>query len=415
MCVGVAACGDDADTGGGGNGADTTTGGGSGGTESSSAGGSGGTGDPGSDDGSGTGGGGTETDATGTGSSGGGTGSDTQGTHSHTAPTGTDTPTGATGTRTGTGATGTRTGTGATGTRTGTGATGTTATTTGTTGSTGVTDTQDTDTAGTTSTGEGCGCVPGLDDGIFVLSDDSEIYKYYPDTNSFSEIGPFSCTGAGLSSTFSMAVDRKGTAWVMYRNTADIRHVDLMHTPLECTDPGYTPDQSGSGHGPWGYFGMAFVSNSKYDQCEKLYGNTFDDTSFSEGSVGEGEFIVLDPDTLDVSYVGDTTFNGAELSGTGNGRAFMFGGVGPSKLVEVDKSDGSYISTTPLGALDLTHAFAFAFFEGDFYFFTESGGSGSNSKVTHLDYDDTGDLTELSGTAPIRIVGAGVSTCVSPG
>jgi len=213
-----------------------------------------------------------------------------------------------------------------------------------------------------------------------------------------------------------MAVDRKGKAWVMFRSTSDIFHIDLTQgAPLNCVDPGYTPNQMGGGpNQPYGYYGMAFVTNSEIDPCEKLYGNTFDDTSFSEGPLGEGDFLVLDPQTLDVSYIGQTTFNGAELTGTGDGRAFMFGGVGPAKLVEVDKTDGSYISTLPLGNLDLTYAFAFAFFEGDFYFFTESGGMGTDSKVTHLDYDDTMALTDLPGTAPIRIVGAGVSTCVAP-
>jgi hypothetical protein len=66
--------------------------------------------------------------------------------------------------------------------------------------------------------------------------------------------------------------------------------------------------------------------------------------------------------------------------------------------------------------IPLTNAFAFAFFAGDFYFFTESGGPGSKSKVTHLDYDDSDnngiqDITMINPMAPIRIVGAGVSTC----
>ncbi|HEY8377426.1 MAG TPA: hypothetical protein VIK91_13110, partial [Nannocystis sp.] len=69
----------------------------------------------------------------------------------------------------------------------------------------------------------------------------------------------------------------------------------------------------------------------------------------------------------------------------------------------------------PLANLPLTNAFAFAFFGGDFYFFTE-GPNPNFSKVTHLDYDDSdGDgqqqLTTINNNAPIRIVGAGVSTC----
>jgi hypothetical protein len=47
--------------------------------------------------------------------------------------------------------------------------------------------------------------------------------------------------------------------------------------------------------------------------------------------------------------------------------------------------------------------------------FTESNNP-NVSKVTHLDYDDSDmngkqDLTTIVNAAPIRIVGAGVSTC----
>jgi hypothetical protein len=418
LCLLPFACGED-DSGGAGFGPGDTgsdgTGGDDGGQTSS-----GGTSGGSDDGGTGTGGGGTDT---GTGSSGtGSSGTGSSGTGTGTGSSGTGTGTGSSGTGTGTGSSGTGTGTGSSGTGTGTGSSGTgssgTGTTTGTSSggtTTGGTTTGTADT-GTTTGGLDCSCVPDLDDGIFVVGENSEMYKYFPETNTFSPLGTFSCPGT--TSSFSMAVDRKGVAWVMFRSTSDIFHIDLTQGgPLQCVDPGYSPNQMGGGpNAPYGYYGMAFVSNSEVDPCEKLYGNTFDDapTGFSEGPLGEGDFLVLDPQTLLVSYIGETTFNGAELTGTGDGRAFMFGGVSPAKLVEVDKSDGTYIDVLPLGTLELTNAFAFAFFEGDFYFFTESGMAGSDSKVTHLDYDDTMALTDQPGTAPIRIVGAGVSTCVAP-
>ena len=43
--------------------------------------------------------------------------------------------------------------------------------------------------------------------------------------------------------------------------------------------------------------------------------------------------------------------------------------------------------------------------------FTEAQNS-QFSKVTHYDFDDTKMLTNVVAQAPIRIVGAGVSTCV---
>ena len=268
-------------------------------------------------------------------------------------------------------------------------------------------------TGGSSTTGgdEPCACpdieVP-LDDGIFVLSDDSELWKYYPETNNFTMLGNFNCNG--MTSTFSMAVDRLGFAWVMFNSPqGEIWKIDVTN-PGNCIDPGYNPGQMGVG-----YFGMAFVSNSEFDQCDSLYGNTFNGFGgFTEGP-NAGDFLNLDPKTLQIKLISKSNFNGAEMTGTGDGRVFSFGGV-PSKLIERDKATGQVLSTFPLNNLPLTNAFAFAFFAGDFYFFTEADGNPFVSKVTVLDYDDSDmngvqDLKTINNAAPIRIVGAGVSTC----
>jgi hypothetical protein len=290
----------------------------------------------------------------------------------------------------------------------------TTTTTTDTTeGSTSTTEgSSGTTVADTTGGPEPCACpdieVP-LDDGIFVLSDNSELWKFRPDDNSFAMLGAFNCNGN--TSTFSMAVDRLGFAWVMVNSPqGDIYKVDVTN-PQNCIDPGYNPGQMGVG-----YFGMAFVSNSQFDQCDSLYGNTFNGVGgFSEGP-NIGDFLNLDPNTLQITKISKSNFNGAEMTGTGDGRVFSFGGV-PSKLIERDKANGNVISTFPLNNLPLTNAFAFSFFAGDFYFFTESNLNPLfSSKVTHLDYDDSDmdgqqQLTTVVMNAPIRIVGAGVSTC----
>jgi hypothetical protein len=284
--------------------------------------------------------------------------------------------------------------------------------TTGTsTGDTGTSD--DTSTGEDTTTGNAiCECpdleVP-LDDGIFVLSDDAELWKFFPEDNHFEMLGNFNC--GGMTNTFSMAVDRLGFAWVMFNSPAgEIRKISV-NDPANCMDPGYNPNQMGVG-----YFGMAFVSESAENPCDQLHGNTYDGIGgFAEGN-NIGDFIRVDPDTLLVSKLGKTNFNGAEVTGTGDGRAFLFGGVNPSKLVEVDKTNGQFLDVLPLGNLELTNAFAFAFFAGDFYFFTEEDGFFPDaSKVTHLDYDNSEGqgvvLTTVVPSGPIRIVGAGVSTC----
>ena len=273
------------------------------------------------------------------------------------------------------------------------------------TGSTGTTTTGDT--TGDTTTGEeACACpdleVP-LDDGIFVLSITAQLWKYFPETNSFDQLGPIGCDLP--PQTFSMAVDRTGFAWVQYQG-GELRKVSVTNV-ANCTNPNYPLGQTAVPN-----FGMAFVSNSESDACDRIYGNTA--SGLPEGN-NIADFFSIDPLTLKVAQVGKSNYGTAEVTGTGDGRAFFFAGQNPAKLVEIDKATGKSLNVIPLPGVELGGAWAFAFFAGDFYFFTNSKG-GPGSEVTHIDYDDSDnngkqDIKQIVDNAPISIVGAGVSTC----
>jgi hypothetical protein len=258
----------------------------------------------------------------------------------------------------------------------------------------------------TTDVEPACPCpdldVP-LDDGIFVLSKQAVLWKFFPDTNQFTMLGPVGC---GLPpSTFSMGVDREGFAWVQFSDM-QIRKVDVTDTS-NCVDPGFVPLQQGIES-----FGMAFVSNSASDKCDRIFGNHYN--GVAQGSE-VSEFFSIDPDSLGVSVLGYSDYGLAEVTGTGDGRAFLFAGPDPSDLVWVDRDSGATLEVTPLPGVKTGGGFAFAFFAGDFYFFTDAE-SDMTSEVTHLDYDDSDmngvkDLEVVVQDAPLRIVGAGVSTC----
>ncbi|WAS99393.1 hypothetical protein [Nannocystis punicea] len=283
----------------------------------------------------------------------------------------------------------------------------TTATTTDATSTSTTTTTATTEQTSTTGVvEEKCPCpdleVP-LDDGIFVLSKTAQLWKYFPQTHDFELLGPADC---GLApSTFSMGVDREGFAWVQYSDMK-LRKIDVTDTS-QCSDPGFVPMQNGIEN-----FGMAFVSNSADDKCDRIYGNHYN--GVANGDM-VSEFFSVDPDTLLVVPQGLSDYGLAEVTGTGDGRAFLFAGPDPSSLVEVDKATGATLEVTPLPGVKTGGGFAFAFFGGDFYFFTDKE-SDSTSEVTHLDYDDSDnngvqDLKVVVEDAPLRIVGAGVSTC----
>jgi hypothetical protein len=244
-----------------------------------------------------------------------------------------------------------------------------------------------------------CTCADNTDR-IYLLSDNAQLWSYDPATHQFAQITP--ALGCPHNNTFSMSVDRNGIAYVMFQND-DIYTVDV-NNPNMCTDPGYAPGQLN-----FNKFGMGFVSNSQFDPCEKLFAHSWSGQGgFSEGN-GVGRLGRMDAADLVMEEIGTIDYNGGELTGTGDGRLFAFAGS-PAKLVEYDKDTAAVVATEQLN-MSLTNAFAFAFFAGDFYLFTEANGNPSVSKVTHYDYDDDKSLEIVVQQAPIRIVGAGVSTC----
>jgi len=259
------------------------------------------------------------------------------------------------------------------------------------------------ETTDTTTGDEACPCpdieVP-LDDGIFVLSDVGDLWKYFPKENMFTLLGELGCDLQ--PPTFSMAVDRSGYAWVEYPSGA-LRKVAVTDV-TDCTDPGYQIGQQGILN-----FGMAFVSNSAFDKCDRIYGSEYSGFPMND-------FFDIDPMTLQLTKIGATPSAVSEVTGTGDGRAFLFSSTFPPTLVEVDKETGMVLSTTPLPQINIGSGLAFAFFAGDFYFFTD-GQNDFTSEVTHMDHDDSDqngqqDIVQVFNNAPLRILGAGVSTCV---
>jgi hypothetical protein len=213
---------------------------------------------------------------------------------------------------------------------------------------------------------------------------------------------------------FSMGVSRSAKAYVQYQPGGDIFTFDVNSGA--CDDPGFLPNQSG-----FSQFGMAFVSKSEDDPCDELYALRMSGTTPSEcpgqacGTLG-----VIDPSSMQLQVLNGTSYDGGELSGTGDGRLFAFVGLSPAELVELDRETGEVLFSGELDGLELTDAFAFAFWGGDFWFFTEAtdtlpGWPEPPSKVVKLDYDGSDGngitLTTVVPSAPILVAGAGVSTC----
>lgn len=253
--------------------------------------------------------------------------------------------------------------------------------------------------------GDQCPCVADNED-VYVLSDVGTIWKFDPKDNSFDFITEVSC--GGMIDTFSMGVSRKARAWVQYFG-GDLYTVDLKDPGSACKDPGFENNNP-----LFPNFGMAFVADGINSPCDRLYAHSGIDPAL----IGEdvGALGVIDPITLELSEIAMIDFAWGELTGTGDGRLFAFQGAEPPFISEYDKDTGALLGSWPLPGLSSPDAFAFAAWGGDFYLFmTSSDDYLGNSRVVHFDFDESdGDgkaITTIVDQAPIRIVGAGVSTC----
>ncbi len=246
---------------------------------------------------------------------------------------------------------------------------------------------------------------------VFVLSEQQTLYSFHPPSLTFTEIGALKCAAGGSTPT-SMAIDRKGTAWVRYFDGTlwKVRTQDLS-----CEKTTYVPPAAVD---PFFQFGMSFSSTAKGDSTEQLF--LSDAKGFGHGR--------LDQSTLKVTYLGPYTGalakKRAELTGTGDGKLYGFFATKSNEatqIAEISKNNGAISTVNDLPSVKPGDAYAFSFYAGDFYVYTHTafggdggggsgGGADNGSDVTRFRPTD-GSITVVKSGVGFKIVGAGVSTC----
>lgn len=236
---------------------------------------------------------------------------------------------------------------------------------------------------------------------IFVVSDNNTLLKFDPAAHSFSTIGQLKCPASFGDTPFSMAVDRAGTAFVLYQS-GNIFKVSTENAA--CKTSGYNPNQLG-----WARFGMAYVSDAAGSNSETLY--VIDGTGLSGSNANKGLGKISQGGQLSAIGQFDQGLAGrtAEVTGLGDGRLFAFfvdSSKNTSSVAEVDKNTGKVISdkSQPLAKIN---AWAFAHWGGSFYLFN---GDGISPSHVHK-YTPGKGTTQVVANAGYTIVGAGVSTC----
>lgn len=232
---------------------------------------------------------------------------------------------------------------------------------------------------------------------IYLVTSSFGMYAFKPASQELEYRGQLNCpTNA---SPFSMAVNRFGTAYVIY-NDGTLWQADV--TDASCAPTDYLPAQSG-----FLTFGMGYALDDG-EMSETLYVSDIDYEDDTTKGLGR-----IDTESFELDVVGPLQnplgFR-IELTGVGTDLfAFIIDeAAGGGHLAQVDKAMGGIVDpvAVPIGT-DIG-SWHFAFWGGEFYFFTSQGGDPTTT-VRRYDPDTTALVTV--GTVPESVVGAGASTC----
>jgi hypothetical protein len=261
-------------------------------------------------------------------------------------------------------------------------------------------------------------CADASDTLIYTVTTDKtgagfQILRFDPSSATFALIGPLVCPDP--YQPFSMAVDREGTAYVLYYDESqvsagvplppgNIYRVNLNTAACEAT--------SYVGNAAFQNFGMGFVAND-VGTGETLYVATNNNVT-TGGALG-----TIDETTLAVFELAlfAPPVSQAELTGTGDGRLYAFWAPGGpasagSAISEIDKKTAKVIGQSNLATVTQGGGWAFAFWGGSFYLFTNPAGlTGGSTETVVQRYDPTTGAVAQVATYPETVVGAGVSTC----
>lgn len=235
---------------------------------------------------------------------------------------------------------------------------------------------------------------------VYVLDESGKLSSFRPDTLTFDDIGTLDCPDTGMP--FSMAVDRQGTAWVLY-NSGQIYGVSTEDA--HCRTIARTP-----GSGGFSLFGMGFVALDGDAERDQLFiaGTPPLDLSF-DFSTALG---VIEPAKVSTSRIGALDGDTPELTGTGDGKLWAFYARDtPRRLDRIDPNTAATLETHSLGSLEGggSSAWAIAFWGGDFWLFLRAADATSTT-VYRVDGKTFEQRPVLPDTGR-GIVGAGVSTC----
>jgi hypothetical protein len=234
---------------------------------------------------------------------------------------------------------------------------------------------------------------------IYTVDSNGMFSRFDPTTLTSLDIAPLNCPST--ASPFSMNVDQKGIAWVVFDDGSLFR-VDTANA--SCTATTYQQGQ----HGFTTYgMGSVFDSNTGIDTLYLASGLLTGSTS---------QLGTLSFPSLTVSPVATIPIGWLELAGTGDGQLWGYAPSGSAAggplLARIDRTTGGLLDSYAVPEIVTIGGFALKFFGGAFYIFV-------GPDVWRI-YRSTLVPGQTSHAVPATrvltnpgrdIVGAGVSTC----
>jgi hypothetical protein len=225
---------------------------------------------------------------------------------------------------------------------------------------------------------------------IYVIArNDERLYTFDPSALTFTSVGVLDCTMWG-ETPGSMAIARDGVGYVRYSDDS-VYAIDL--TTADCSPTSYAP-------GSFGAFGMGYATDQAGSWRDKLY------------IANSDRLAVLDTTTWTRTLLGNLPSQ-SELTGNAQGELWAILPLEtPAKIVQLDKDDGSTVSTINLSGFpspSTIDTFAFAGWGSQFWVFVRTYGMGESTDVYEVGAN--GVLTRRLDNIGFDIVGAGVSTC----
>lgn len=232
---------------------------------------------------------------------------------------------------------------------------------------------------------------------VYTMTDTNELQSFDPATGQFRLITRIACPTAATDSPFSMAVDRRGIAYVLFNESHRLFRVSTATGA--CVATSFAPNQQN-----FQLFGMGFATNAG-GPSETLY------VAGDSNRGGAGGLASIDTTTFDLSVIDNgSTVRSAELTGTGDGRLFGFYRKGtaspPSFIGQLDTNDGAVLGERRFASVAQGTGWAFAYWGGDFYMF-----HAPNSQTLVTRWRPSDDTVVQVASTSLKIVGAGVSTC----